>query len=143
MLNQLFNSKKAPSLDALADLIGFDRATLAKTVSEYNAAARGEIADPFEKRRDELAEISTAPFYAIDAGIASKLLPMPTMTVGGLRVDERTGLVQRDGGGVIEGLYAAGRNAVGLCSNIYVSGLSYADCVFSGRTVARHVAAQS
>ena len=37
-------------------------------------------------------------------------------------------------------LYAAGRNAVGLCSNIYVSGLSYADCVFSGRTVARHVA---
>ncbi len=142
MLNQLFNSKKAPTLDALADLIGFDRATLAKTVATYNAAARGEVADPFEKRRDELAEIATGPFYAIDASIDSKLLPMPTMTVGGLRVDERTGLVQRDGGGVIEGLYSAGRNAVGLCSNIYVSGLSYADCVFSGRTVARHIAAR-
>jgi 3-oxo-5alpha-steroid 4-dehydrogenase len=143
MLNQMFNSKKAATLDALADLVGFDRATLKRTVDAYNAAARGEIADPFEKRRDELAEIATGPFYAIDAGIASKLLPMPTMTVGGLRVDEATGLVQREGGGVIDGLYAAGRNAVGLCSHIYVSGLSYADCVFSGRTVARHVAAKS
>lgn len=140
MLNQMFNSKKGATLDALADAVGFDRATLAKTVEVYNKAARGEIADPFEKRRDELAEISTGPFYAIDAGIASKLLPMPTMTVGGLRVDERSGLVQREGGGVVEGLYAAGRNAVGLCSNIYVSGLSYADCVFSGRNVARHMA---
>lgn len=30
-------------------------------------------------------------------------------------------------------LYAAGRAAVGICSNSYVSGLSLADCVFSGR----------
>ena len=35
----------------------------------------------------------------------------------------------------INGLYAAGRSAVGVCSNIYVSGLSIADCVFSGRRV--------
>ena len=33
----------------------------------------------------------------------------------------------------IPGLYAAGRTAVGVCSNIYVSGLSIADCIFSGR----------
>ena len=48
-------------------------------------------------------------------------------------VDERTGQVRRDDGGLIPGLYAAGRNAVGVCSRQYVSGLSIADCVYSGR----------
>ncbi len=38
-------------------------------------------------------------------------------------------------------LYAAGRTAVGICSNSYVSGLSLADCVFSGRRAGRHAAA--
>jgi succinate dehydrogenase/fumarate reductase flavoprotein subunit len=42
---------------------------------------------------------------------------------------------------VVPGLYAAGRNAVGLCSRSYVSGLSLADCVFSGRRAGRHAAA--
>jgi len=40
----------------------------------------------------------------------------------------------------IEGLYAAGRTAVGICSEQYVSGLSIADCVFSGRRAGRHAA---
>jgi hypothetical protein len=40
----------------------------------------------------------------------------------------------------ISGLYAAGRRAVGLCSNSYVSGLALADCVFSGRRTAEHAA---
>ncbi|MFD4183567.1 FAD-binding protein, partial [Rhodococcus sp. NPDC058514] len=43
-------------------------------------------------------------------------------------------------GVAIEGLYAAGRTAVGICSNSYVSGLSLADCVFSGRRAAAHAA---
>jgi 3-oxo-5alpha-steroid 4-dehydrogenase len=30
---------------------------------------------------------------------------------------------------------------VGLCSRSYVSGLSIADCVFSGRRAARHASA--
>jgi 3-oxo-5alpha-steroid 4-dehydrogenase len=87
MVNQLFNSKKAPTLDALADRLGCDRAALKQTVETYNRTARGAAADPFEKRREEVAEIAQGPFYAIDASISSKLLPMPTMTVGGLRVD--------------------------------------------------------
>lgn len=37
-------------------------------------------------------------------------------------------------------LYAAGRNAVGMCSNGYVSGLSLADCVFSGKRAGEHAA---
>ena len=48
-------------------------------------------------------------------------------------VSEDSGAVRRPDGGEIPGLYAAGRAAVGVCSRQYVSGLSLADCVFSGR----------
>ena len=54
--------------------------------------------------------------------------------MGGLH-NEETGNVKNINGEDIIGLYAAGRSAVGVCSNIYVSGLSIADCVFSGRRV--------
>jgi hypothetical protein len=37
----------------------------------------------------------------------------------------------------IPGLYAAGRTAVGIPSSRYMSGLSLADCVFSGQARAR------
>ncbi|MDR3415038.1 MAG: FAD-binding protein [Nevskia sp.] len=140
LLNLLFNCRKAPTLDALAERIGFDPATLRRTVEAYNRAARGDADDPFEKRRDELAEIAEPPFYAIDASVDSRLLPMATMTLGGLRVEESSGRVLDAAGAIVPGLYAAGRNAVGVCSNIYVSGLSYADCIFSGRRAARHAA---
>lgn len=71
----------------------------------------------FEKRPGEMAQIGAGPCIAIDASIDSEL-PMATVPAGGPKVDERSG----------------------PCSNIDVSGLSYADCVFSGRRVARHAA---
>lgn len=142
LLNLMFNRKQAPTLEALADKLGFDRDVFRRTVESYNRAARGEAADPYEKRQDEMGEIGVGPFHAIDASIDSKLLPMATMSIGGLKVDETSGQVLNASGAPIPGLYAAGRNAIGICSNIYVSGLSYSDCVFSGRRAARHVVAQ-
>jgi 3-oxo-5alpha-steroid 4-dehydrogenase len=56
-------------------------------------------------------------------------------------VDGDTGLVLDGSGTPITGLYAAGRTAVGICSNSYVSGLALADCVFSGRRAGEHAAA--
>jgi 3-oxo-5alpha-steroid 4-dehydrogenase len=55
------------------------------------------------------------------------------LILGGLVVAENGGAVLRESGKPVPGLYAAGRTAVGLCSRSYVSGLSLADCVFSGR----------
>ena len=49
-------------------------------------------------------------------------------------------MVKRGDGSVIDGLYAAGRNAVGICSNSYISGLSIADCLYSGRRAGAHAA---
>jgi 3-oxo-5alpha-steroid 4-dehydrogenase len=60
--------------------------------------------------------------------------------MGGLKVDEATGLVLREDGSAIPRLHAAGRTAIGICSNLYMSGLSAADCIFSGRRAAIHVA---
>jgi 3-oxo-5alpha-steroid 4-dehydrogenase len=76
----------------------------------------------------------------MDVSLESRLYPCPTISFGGLVVDEETGLVKREDGSMIPGLYAAGRTAVGIASNSYVSGLSIADCVFSGRRAGRHAA---
>jgi 3-oxo-5alpha-steroid 4-dehydrogenase len=62
------------------------------------------------------------------------------LTLGGLVVSEDTGEVLRADGSAISGLYAAGRSAVGICSRSYVSGLSLADCVYSGRRAGRNAA---
>jgi 3-oxo-5alpha-steroid 4-dehydrogenase len=48
--------------------------------------------------------------------------------------------VVRADGAAIRGLYAAGMSAVGLHSNGYISGLSIADGVFSGRRAGRAAA---
>jgi len=74
-------------------------------------------------------------FIAMDISIDAKIAPLPTLTLGGLVVDEENGSVIGTDGKSIKGLYAAGRSAVGICSNIYISGLSVADCIFSGRRI--------
>ncbi len=140
ILNLLFNYKKADTLKELADKADIDSAGLIETVAAYNRGARGEQPDPFGKQTTDMAPLVEPPFYAMDISINSRFLPLPVITFGGLRIDERSGLVMDEAGQTIPGLYAAGRTAVGVASNTYVSGLSFADCVFSGRRVARHVA---
>ena len=79
---------------------------------------------------------SHPPYSMIDVSVRKRTAaPAPMLTLGGLRIDEDTG--QALG---VPGLYAAGRTAVGICSRSYVSGLSLADCVFSGRRAGRHAA---
>jgi 3-oxo-5alpha-steroid 4-dehydrogenase len=57
-----------------------------------------------------------------------------------LQVNETDGHVIDAQGTDIPGLYAAGRTAIGIPSCRYVSGLSLADCVFSGRRAGRAAA---
>ncbi|KHK90044.1 hypothetical protein LK12_17980 [Novosphingobium malaysiense] len=143
ILTMMMRSKKASTIEGLAKKLGIDPGTLRRTVEHYNRAARGEIADPLGKSAKDMSPIAEGPYYSVDVSITNNLLPMTTMTVGGLKVEERSGRVIREDGSPIDGLYAAGRTAVGICSNIYVSGLSMSDCVFSGRRAARHVAAKA
>jgi 3-oxo-5alpha-steroid 4-dehydrogenase len=83
------------------------------------------------------------PYYLIDCSVRPRIgYPTPMLTLGGIVVDEQTGQAKRPDGLIVPGLYAAGRNAVGIASNSYVSGLSLADCVFSGRRAGRHAASK-
>jgi 3-oxo-5alpha-steroid 4-dehydrogenase len=142
LLAMAFGRVKAKTLAGLAAKMGFDPAVFAATVRHYNAAAHGDESDPFGKAGDELHAMERGPFYAVDMSIDAKYEPLSVMTLGGLKVDEETGGVLHRDGNVIPGLYAAGRTAVGICSNLYVSGLSVADCIFSGRRAGRSAAAR-
>ncbi|GAA4952979.1 FAD-dependent oxidoreductase [Actinoplanes utahensis] len=92
--------------------------------------------DPAGKPAALSRPLVTGPFSALDVSLRTS--PAPMLTLGGLTVDEATGQALRPDGTVIPGLYAAGRTASGICSGSYVSGLSLADCVFSGRRAGRH-----
>ena len=139
MLNILFGgTKRAKSIAGLARKCGLDPAALERTIARYNADIGGE--DAFGKAPENCAPIKDSAYYAIDFSVGNTLAFSQFFTIGGLRVDEDSGLVLRPGGGAIPGLYAAGRTAFGLCSNQYVSGLSLGDCVFSGRRAGHHAA---
>jgi 3-oxo-5alpha-steroid 4-dehydrogenase len=140
LLNLWFNCKEGHTIEELARVIRVPPDSLRKTLDAYNAAAEGKRADPFGKDPEKMHAMTEGPYYAIDCSIDSKRFPCPTLTLGGLVVDERTGQVENENGEGIAGLYAAGRTAVGVCSRQYVSGLSIADCVFSGRRAGRAAA---
>jgi 3-oxo-5alpha-steroid 4-dehydrogenase len=137
----LVGRKKARSLDALAEKLGIPASGLQKTIAAYNAAAVQGAPDPLGKTTEHFVPQDRPPFYALDCSLDWRHgIPCTAMTLGGLSVNEGSGQVVRTDGSVIEGLYAAGRNAVGICSESYVSGLSIADAVFSGRRAGRHAA---
>jgi 3-oxo-5alpha-steroid 4-dehydrogenase len=131
---------RARTPEALADRLGMPADALRRSLDDYNASADGSRDDALGKSVDMRTPLDVAPYYALDISAASKTFPCPTITLGGLAVDERSGAVRTSDGNTIRGLYAAGRTAVGIASNGYVSGLSIADCLWSGRRAGRHAA---
>ncbi len=140
LLSLLFNTKKAATLAQLAERCGLPADALCATVERYNTlVTKGEDED-FFKAPEYLRALDEGPYYAMDVSVGNKIFICPTITLGGLQVDENTGLVRREDGSVLPNLYAAGRTAIGVASQSYVSGLSLADCVFSGRRAGAHAA---
>ncbi|MFJ1581140.1 FAD-binding protein [Streptomyces sp. NPDC088182] len=130
--------KKARTIEALARKTGIDPAGLRATVETYNSLGT----DPLGKPDAYLHQLGQGSYYAFDVSLRSPLFfPSPMITLGGLTVHDDTGSVLTEGGAAIEGLYAAGRSAVGVASHSYVSGLSIADCIFSGRRAGAAAAA--
>lgn len=140
-INLLLNGTEAPTVAALADRIGVPAAALTGTVDAHNDAARGGTPDATGKAPDLVVPLARPPFRAVPVHLDSWLFPAPCITLGGLDVDNLTQAVRRPDGSTIAGLFAAGRCATGIASRSYVSGLSVADCIFSGRNAGRAVAA--
>ncbi|MFD3744305.1 FAD-binding protein [Nocardia sp. NPDC058633] len=129
------------TVEEVATRAGIDGSALRATLDAHNRAIEQNRPDPMGKPDDIRRPLRTGPFTLLDISFKARLsYPMPMLTLGGLLVDEETGAVRDENGGVFPGLFAAGRAAVGICSNSYISGLSLADCVFSGRRAGMHSA---
>ncbi len=99
---------KADTLGALADAAGIRRDAFEGTIRDYNAATRKQDASslPVTKILFGLT-VEKAPFYAV---------PITTTihhTMGGLRIDEKTRVLDK-AGKPIPGLYAAGEVTGGI-----------------------------
>ncbi|WP_155770935.1 FAD-binding protein, partial [Mycobacterium colombiense] len=135
---------QAATLEEVAAKAGIDPAGLCQTVAAHNNAAAAGLPDPMGKPAEFVRPIGKGPFSLIAISVKRSLInPCPMFTLGGLVVDEDTGAVKTPSGQPISGLYAAGRTAIGICANSYVSGLSLADCVFSGRRAAEYAVQQT
>ncbi|USE34650.1 FAD-binding protein [Endozoicomonas sp. SCSIO W0465] len=140
LMSMYLNSKKVKTIAELARKINVPEAALAGTIQRYTDAANGLSEDELGKSPGFLAPLDKGPWYAIDVSFNNAVFPCPMITLGGLKVNEETGQVLNQQGEAISGLYSAGRNAIGVASNLYVSGLSIADCIFSGRRAGSSVA---
>ena len=134
------SAKRADSIEGLAGKLGVDAGRMRQAIEAYSDAARSGRPDPMGKSDACRIAFGSGPYYAISLTHELPTNPITSISTGGLRVDERTGGVLDGARAPIAGLYAAGRNAIGLASNNYVSGLSLADGVWSGRRAAMAIA---
>ncbi|MDR2587733.1 MAG: FAD-dependent oxidoreductase [Coriobacteriales bacterium] len=123
----------ADSIDALAQAIGAEAATLANTVERYNGFAAAGSDQDFGKSPEVLMPLAQAPYYAINP-----ILEINT-TIGSIKTDRNFhALNSKDT--PIEGLYVVGVEGAMLWSNVYtinVPGGCNANNVNSGRVAAR------
>ena len=133
----MFAWRRSRTLEKLASKCGIRPDGLRNTVDRYNECVLRKREDWLGKLAPNTLPLGTGPYYAINCSPHSKAFPPLSLTLGGLMIDERTGQVRGVGRPLIDGLYAAGRVAIGMPSNFLVSGLSLADCVFSGRRAGR------
>lgn len=136
----MFAWRRSRTLPGLARKCGIRATELQSTFDRYNENVRSKKDDWLGKLAANIVPLGEGPYYAINCSPHSKGFPPTSLTLGGMLVDERSGQVRGADRPVIEGLYAAGRAAVGMPSNFNVSGLSIADCVFSGRRAGRSAA---
>lgn len=131
-INLFVNRRAAPDLGTLGRRCGLPPGRLQATVAAYNELASRGGPDPLGKAASLLQPLEQPPFSAVRCHLDGVLFPAPCITLGGIDVDGEQ-RARRPDGSVVPGLFAAGRCAAGVASRSYVSGLSLADCVFSGR----------
>lgn len=141
LLNFLMGgTKRARTLEELARKAGIDPVGLKRTGEQINAGITANEPDPFGKSDENRKLLEDGGFVAINYAITNRFAFSQMFTLGGLKVDEDSGNVLDGAGAPIAGLYAAGRAAVGLCSNGYISGMSIGDGMFSGRRAGKSAA---
>lgn len=129
---------KADTIEDLADQLGLEPDTLAKTVTRYNEFCATGADEDYGKPAEQLLSIETAPFYG------AFITPTLFTTVGALSVNENMQVIDTDGH-AIAGLFAAGGDAAGLYGSNYdvdvCSGSQQGWAATSGRLAAERLSA--
>ncbi len=117
---------EAQTVEELATKLGIDPTTLAKTVSDWNAIVASGNDYQFGRTTGMEHDLSKAPYYAI------KIAPGIHHTMGGVKIDTETHVIDTDGN-IIPGLYAAGEVVGGVHGGNRIGGNAVADIVVFGR----------
>ncbi|MBQ0065155.1 MAG: flavocytochrome c [Firmicutes bacterium] len=124
---------EADSIEGLADAMGFDataKENFVKAVESWNKACKGEQEDEFG-RNNGLVTLDEGPFFAI------KIAPGIHHTMGGLKINTNTEVLDKDGK-VIPGLFAAGEVTGGVHGGNRIGGNAVADIVVYGRIAGKN-----
>ncbi len=140
---------EAPSIEALADLIGVEKSSLSTTVDKYNAHARMGL-DPefgrgttiYQRHLGDaghwpnpcVAPIEQPPFYALG------IYPADLGTAIGLRTDCHARVLRKNGT-AIAGLYACGNDMGSIMNGNYPGpGITLGPALTFGYIAGRHLA---
>lgn len=116
---------KGETIADLAKAIDMDEKTLEETMKKYNEAIKSGKDTEFE--RDALdVSLADGPFYAIP------VTPGIHHTMGGLKIDTKTHVINKEGQ-AIPGLYAAGELTGGVHGANRIGGNAVADIIVFGR----------
>ena len=119
--------------EALAKAMDVDVDAFVKTMETWNAAvATGEDAE-FGRNNGMDADLSTAPFYAI------QIAPGIHHTMGGVKIDTATRVIDT-AGQPIPGLFAAGETTGGVHGGNRIGGNAVCDFVVFGRIAGANAA---
>lgn len=119
--------------EALAEAMNVDAKAFVKTMETWNAAvASGEDAE-FGRNNGMDADLSTAPFFAI------QIAPGIHHTMGGVKIDTATRVIDTEGQ-PIPGLFAAGETTGGVHGGNRIGGNAVCDFVVFGRIAGANAA---
>jgi succinate dehydrogenase/fumarate reductase flavoprotein subunit len=140
---------EAPSIAALADLIGVEKSVLSTTLENYNAHARTgldpefgrgtsiyqrHLGDAGHSPNPCVAPIEQAPFYAL------RIYPADLGTAIGLKTDCHARVLRKDGT-VMSGLYACGNDMGSIMNGNYPGpGITLGPALTFGYIAGRHLA---
>ena len=120
--------------EALAEAMGVPVDAFVETMNTWNeAVATGEDKE-FGRNNGMDADLSTAPFYAI------QIAPGIHHTMGGIKIDTDTQVIDTEGN-VIPGLFAAGETTGGVHGGNRIGGNAVCDFVVFGRIAGANAAA--
>ena len=121
---------QSDTIEGLAEQLGIDPATLAKTLADWNECVANQRDPEFGRTTGMNADLTTPPYYAI------KIAPGIHHTMGGVKIDTAAQVINTDGQ-PIPGLFAAGEVTGGVHGGNRLGGNAVADIVIFGRIAAQ------